>query len=292
MAGDGIVVDLFSPNTTFMKKILVPTDYSEQARNAVNHAMKLAENFKSSIYLFHAFHVPVPTMESTILLSLDDIEAENEQRLKKEAARIKQEYSSAIPIETISRVGFAEEAIITTGEEEKTDLIIMGSEGASGLEEVFVGTNTAGVIERTTCPVMCVPVDFEFRIPKNIVFAYDYHEIKDKSELQLMFDLALKFNSTIQILHIDHPDEDTDVKKAASGVRLEHLFEGIKHELFFMQSETIEDAILDFIKQKQSDMVVMMPHKHGFFSRLFHTSNTVKMSFHTPVPLLCLPAKN
>lgn len=272
-----------------MKKILVPTDYSEQARNAVEHAIKLAENFNATVYLFHAFHVPVPTMESTILLSLDDIEAENEQRLKAESLRIKDELKPQIPVEAISRVGFAEEAIVTTGEEERTDLIIMGSEGASGLEEFFVGTNTAGVIERSSCPVLCIPADYKFREPKNILFAYDYHEIKDKSELKLMFDIAQKFAANIQILHVDKPGEETDVKKAASGVKLEHLFEGIKHEMFFMQNEDVEEAILEFVKQKNSDMVVMMPHKHGFFSRLFHTSNTVKMSFHTPVPLLCLP---
>lgn len=271
-----------------MKKILVPTDYSDQARNAVEHAAQYAKAFNAGIYLFHAFHVPVPTMESTILLSLEDIETENEQRLKNEVTAVKNRHD--LPsIEPICKVGFAEESIISTCSEKKCDLIIMGSDGATGLQEFLIGTNTAGVIEKTQCPILVVPNESAFKVPKNIVFAYDYHDIPSRQELDLLFQIVEKFGSSIQILHIDQPDEETDLKKAASGVKVDHLFEGIKHEMFFMQNDDVEEAILDFVKQKESDMVVMMPHKHGFFSRLFHTSSTVKMSFHTNVPLLCLP---
>jgi nucleotide-binding universal stress UspA family protein len=271
-----------------MNKILVPTDYSDQAHNATDYAVKLAEKFNASILLFHAFHVPVPTMESTIILSLDDIEQENEQRLRKEAARVNSQYNN-INVDAVCKVGFAEEAIVTTSKEKGCDLIVMGSSGASGIEEVLIGTNTAGVIERSKCPILVVPETYRFKAPKNILFAYDYHEINSTNELKTLLDIAKSFGATIQILHIDKPGEETDAKNAASGIKLDHLLEGYKHEMFFMQHDDVEEAILDFVKQKSSDMVVMMPHKHGFFSRLFHTSSTVKMAFHTHVPLLCLP---
>jgi nucleotide-binding universal stress UspA family protein len=275
-----------------MNKILVPTDYSEQAGNAVDYAVKVAQRFNASIVLFHAFHVPVPTMESTIILSLDDIEQENEQRLKKEAERIKAQYGGNLTIETLCKVGFAEEAIAATSQEKKCDLIIMGSNGASGIEEVLIGTNAAGVIERSKCPILVIPENYSYREPKNIVFAYDYHDIKNENELLLLKKIAKQYSSTIQVLHIDEPDHETTIKNAASGIKIDHLLDGYDHEMFFMQHDDIEEAILDFVKQKSSDMVVMMPHKHGFFSRLFHTSSTVKMAFHTHVPLLCLPDKH
>lgn len=275
-----------------MKKILVPTDYSPQADNAVKYAVKAAEKFNATMILFHAFHVPVPTMESTIMISLEDIEQENEQRLRKEAQKINAVYDGKLNIKTLCRVGFAEEAIISTGEEQSTDLIIMGSNGASGLEEVLIGTNTAGVIEKTKCPVLVIPENFSYREPKQILFAYDYHEIKNPNELALLIEFAKVYDANVQILHVDKPGEKANVSEAVSGIKIDHIFEGVKHEMFFMEHEDIEEAILNFVTQKGSDMVVMCPHQHGFFSRLFHTSSTVKMSFHTHVPLLCLPDKS
>src|SRR5690606_10434565 len=91
--------------------------------------------------------------------------------------------------------------VLETVRNEKADLVIMGTQGATGAKEILFGTNTIHVIQKTTCPVIAVPSDFEYENPTEILFPTDYEIEFDKEKLQQFLDIARGYNSKIDIVH-------------------------------------------------------------------------------------------
>ena len=151
-----------------MKNILLPTDFSENSWNAIAYALQL---FKNDTCMFHLLNTYTPTIfqydytnTGTAQHELADVMRENsEEKLEALVNKIKQAYNNPKhSFATMSAFNTLISELAELHEGHVMDMIIMGTQGASGLKEILFGSNTIHVIKNSKCPVIAVPSNFSF----------------------------------------------------------------------------------------------------------------------------------
>jgi len=186
-----------------MKTILVPTDFSKNAKNALHYAVNIAKRMQAKIILLHSFHID----NNNAALPVDMVDKQVETAKKKSDADLKAHFNSVshnsmCTIEYISSNNFLVDEILRLTEERDIDLIVMGTQGASGkLGKQIFGTNSSNVIEKAKCPVLTIPEGASTNDIKTIVYSTEYLN-SDVVCLQTLADMAKLFEANIQVVHI------------------------------------------------------------------------------------------
>ncbi len=265
-----------------MKNIVVPTDFSPNANNALQYAINIANHFDSTIHLVHAFEVisSTGTLVSVRKYLLDDAKGGLEKT--KQAVENSLFHHTTLTIKALE--GSTIEMIGAYAKRVDADLIVMGTQGASGLKEVFLGSNASGVVQRSTIPVLVVPSGHSYRPFKRIVLAVDEEVVADDSPLIPLKNLAKEYKSRIEILHVDrsNPMEAIDCGIGETLGRIPHQTYSVRHN-------NVNEGINYFIDEVGADLLCMLRRERSFWERLFHRSAIRKETFSSPVPLLVLP---
>lgn len=269
-----------------MKTILVPTDFSKAAGNAAEYAAHFAKDVNAKILLLHAYHVPVAVSETpVIVISQEELQKDNESRLKKEATHLKK--IAGVEVSYKAKMGFAVDEILE--EEKNATLIVMGMQGASKLSEVLMGSITTSTLRKTKAPVLVIPENVKYKKPEKIVFACDYDPTTDVHTLDALKALMKTFASKVYVVNVKQKKESVTVDEAVAGVNLENKLSDVQHVYYFPEKEDLVEGINEFVENKKADMVAIIPHRYSLLERLFHKSISKKMAFHTHVPMLALP---
>lgn len=272
-----------------MKTILVPIDYSETANNALQYAVELAIFSRAKITLLHTYHLPVQTTEVPIMLvSPQELEMENVERIKQLEKEIINKTSGKVKVVSIVRTGFATDEIRNVAQEVHADLIVMGVTGAGRVAQALIGSNTTSVMKKTQIPVLVIPKEARYREIKKIVLACNYNEPVDIAAIKKVKAFVKLFNAKLLVVDLEKPVAVPIYENAVAGETLEKAFKNIEHVLFYSSSEDIAEGINAFVDDHNCDWLAMIPHKRSILSELFHKSNTKKMAFHTHIPLLSI----
>lgn len=273
-----------------MKNILIPTDFSETAKNAADYAITLSKYLNGKVTLLHVFHIPIATTEAPVIIpSFDELEKDNLEDLKQLEQELRKKHNLTSSIDCIVRPGFIIDEIRETIKEKNIDLVVMGITGANKLVELLIGSNTIGVIKGVKCPTLIVPKDAKYKPIKTITYASDFEKIKDESALKQIKAFVQQLDAKLLILNVVDPvEEKVTTEKAISGVRIENVFEDVDHSLHFPEDDDMVHAINNFVDTHNVDLLVMIPHKHNILSRIFREGSTKKMAFHTHIPLLAI----
>ena len=279
-----------------MKKILLPTDFSDNAYNAICYGLKIAQKTGTEVLFFHANHVPIITpdtpvgMYESIIVNEDKRQLELLVQLKDKLFNQLNITPGQVKAKCIVKPGFSVDEIIDLVENENISLIVMGTKGASGIQKLLMGSNTASVIKKASCPVLAVPDNVRFKGISKIVLATDYHEINDKKTLTPLLEIALLFNSELLIFNVKEEEEQIpSFSKAAQGLKLETAFMPVNHSYHFSEDGNVIGAIKEFVEKTNADMLVLIPHKRTLFEQIFSTSVSKEIAFQTKIPLLTLP---
>ncbi len=266
-----------------MKKILVPTDFSKNAMNAFTYARELACKIDGQITLLHTFQVP---QRSDMLVSMDRV---LRKQAEKEMAGLLAKSPKDIPLETRIIKGDAVTLIADIANHEQFSLIVMGTKGASGLREVFIGSTTGGVMRHTNVPILAIPENFTPRPIKNIAIALANMKLSGEQVIAPVEMLTEKFGARLHIFHSVGEEEESNKSELMETVG---WLEGLPHTLHIEQEKSsLHDSLTSFVESVDADMLCLVRRKHGyigFFERLFKASNTLTEVFHTEVPLLVL----
>jgi nucleotide-binding universal stress UspA family protein len=273
-----------------MKTILIPTDFSKSAQNALDYAIDMAKCTSAKLILFHAYELPVIATEIPVVLTENEMEKQIIRNLKKAERYIHLNKGENLVVEYQYRCGFPVEEIRSCAERNKVDLIVMGLHGAGFIKEKLIGSVSAVLMNNSSCPVMIINQNVKFKSIKNIALAFDYSEIKNKTVLFPLNELVHAFKSHIFIFNVvkSQLEAVSSINKAVDGMKLAHALENAEHSFHYSENDDIIDGINKFVTEKKIDMVVMIPHKHSPLHNLFHESQTKKMAFHTRIPLLNL----
>ena len=190
---------------------------------------------------------------------------------------------SHVPVRNILLYGDLIFNINKVCKEEAVDLIVMGTKGATGLKETFLGSTTGSVMSNTTVPVLGIPAEAEFRAVRNIGFTTQYKD-KDNDAIREAIIIAKKYDARIHCLYIKSNEDPIDIEERIAEWKMFYKEDNIEFHNFIDDDK--EQAILEFIEDHFIDLLIMRTHKRGFFEGLFHRSLTKKMAYHTNVPLL------
>ena len=282
-----------------MNTILVPTNFSKCADNAVKYAILLEEKSKSRLIFFHSTFLSIPTQSQTAIY-LQTVEAEKKNKTKILEKNINNVYKSLSKKRNQDNsslvVKFSSNFVIDIIEMLKNkdiDLLVMGTKGATGLKEMLIGSNTARVIERAKCPVIAVPDGVSFNDIRQITFATDYHE-SDIDALKKLIEIAKPFSAKINIIHAC--DEELTPETEEMGMRMFRniVLKKVKYNHFSFRiifGNYLEKILQNHIKEDSPDLLAMSTQKRTFFENFFETSFTQKMAYHTSIPVLAFHHK-
>jgi nucleotide-binding universal stress UspA family protein len=274
-----------------MKSILVPIDFSSTSENALNYAAELAKRSKAKIVLLHVMHVPVITAEAPVVMpDMNDIAKDCIKQLRKLKRKVQTRYSTNLSVDCICQLGFAVDEIIDHASLMKADLIVMGMQGASFVSEKLIGSVTTSVIQRSKVPVLAIDQKVKFRSIRKVVLACDFESIGGGSVLKSLKQLVKMFKSHVYVLNVfREPEPVAATNELVSDLmRFDGSLVDLDHTFHEIQSDDVVDGINQFVEDSKIDLVVMVPRKHSFLNKLFKEPNTVKMAFHSKVPLLAL----
>lgn len=279
-----------------MKKILLPTDFSENAFNAIKYAVQLFKKEKCTFFLLNTY-TPVLYDSDYILyspassLSLDEVYKKNSQSgLEKVEKRILDKFPNELhSFELISSFSLLNEEIKEQVKTRNIDLVVMGTQGATGAVQILFGTHTVHAIRRAICPILAIPSGSDYRTPVNILFPTDYDINYTRDHLKLLKHLVEKNNSTIHILHVFFgnplgPEQEKSKKTLA------HYFEDVPHQFYSIEKNTVSEGIYDFQEEHHPDLLAMISNKHSFFENLLFRPVVNEIGFKVKTPFLVIPS--
>lgn len=273
-----------------MKTILVATDFSQSANNAVDYAAHLAESLQAKLLLFHAYNVPVIVSEVPIMMpNLEEVEKDSVKRLKHLQSKLKTLLNNAIEIDFYCTCGFAVDEIKNYTEKHAVDFIILGMQGAGALAEKLIGSVTSTLIHETKIPVICMNHKNHFKPIKKIVFACDLGEFNNTHIFEPIKKFVHSFHAKLFILNVFNKNHsEPTITEAVAGLKLDQLLADVNHQLCYVENDDVVDGINEFVKEHAIDLLIMMPRHHSFLNKLFNEPHTKKMAFHSLVPLMTI----
>ena len=268
-----------------MKKILVATDYSENASNAVQYGVSLANKFGSLLSLVSAVEEPYSAAAGALVDIKDHIREEALETTGKVKAQVEGQLRNGATIDTHTVDGAPGSTLPRVAKAQHYDLIVMGTKGSTAARELFTGSVANAVIKHSELPVIAVPEEVAYHDLQRILVAVDGKKLAGPQVLSPLKQLAEAYGAEVIIYH---GDVDGDGKGYDPRIS-DYL--GTTNHRFEVRSEKDEDitkGINKAVKLHGADLLCMVYHDHGFFGRLFNESTVSKVVFDSSVPLLVL----
>ena len=269
-----------------MKTLLIATDFSTASRNASLYGVQLAKALNANIILFNAYKVPSPAAGLGVSVSRYDVMMQTDKRLLEEADFLDPKMDR---IEIICDEGLPEDAIIDIANQKKADFIITGMKGSGkNLKKIF-GSTAIELVRKSNIPVIIVPEDTKYFIPKIMLYASDVIFDTSIQAIDQIKSITELFKSKLYVVRIVQDKYAEIFERSNTPPRLREELQILDTTFEYPVDTDIRHALNEFINKHHVDMLVMMPHKHEWFKRLFKKSETKDMIFHTEIPLLILP---
>ncbi|RTE52413.1 universal stress protein [Arenibacter aquaticus] len=277
-----------------MKRILLPTDFSNNAWNAIAYAMEYFANEECLFFILHtytpALYRPDYILGGPSFSAIPDKGVEIAQAgLEKTVTDLEKKYpNKRHSYKTISAFNVLTDEIQEVIQREQIHLIIMGTQGATGAKEVFMGTHTVHVIRKARVPVLVIPNGYSYKEIHSIVFPTDFTTPYELESLQYLIDLTKVKKAKLIVLHVKEEyelsKEQEENKKALTKFlnSITHTFEEVKGQL-------MPNAIHLYAEKNNSGLLAMMNRKHTFLERLVTQPNVDAIGYHTKIPFLVLP---
>ncbi len=276
-----------------MIQILIPTDFSDNALNAINYAQKLFKNERCTFYIVNTYTPIIYTYDVQMNIggylgdTMDAIRKNSEEKL----AELKKKLSNELhTVETISSFNTLTEEIQQLVSKHAMDVLIMGTKGATGAKEVLFGSNAIHIIKKAKCPVLAIPDGYFFEKPSDILFPTDYKVDYSESQLMILKKIARLYNSKIRVLHVSY-GRDLNEVEITNKMKLGKLLVDFDDTYYNEKDQEITEAINEFQKKRYVQLLMMINNKHSFFENLFFKPVIHQIGFHLNVPFLVIPSK-
>lgn len=279
-----------------MKKILLPTDFSSNSLNAAKYAIELFKEEECEFFLVNTYtpaFVNSRFMASAVHggLAEDGVQTASQQGLEETLDYINAHFKyPKHHFQTISSFNLLTEEMKEIVENEKINLVVTGTKGASGFDEVFLGSNTVRMIKSIReCPILAVPENHGYIQAKRIGFATDFKRNFSLEVVEPLIKLAKSNNASIHVMHINEKESLSKCQESNKKILQEYLNE-VKYTMQrmpYFASKT--DVITFFIEDSKIDLLAMIYYRHGYLEELVREPVVKRMAFHSEVPLLILP---
>jgi nucleotide-binding universal stress UspA family protein len=276
------------------KKILVATDYSKNAWNALSYVIDLYADYSTQFHLVHAYSTTGYAIDSMMVPEPGELAYEQaRERAEKGMERIEQHlnFRDSNPnhefhfhIEFNSLIG----AIKHHVEAHDIELVVIGTKGETDATDIIYGSNAVNIMEKVrNCPVLAIPTQVVYQPPKEIVFPTGYKDHFKRRELLHMIEIAEITDASIRVLHIDEEEELSQAQKDNKELLAECL-ETVDFSFHRMHDVDITTAISCFVQARESDMIAFINRKHNFLDSIFNRPLVKELGYHAQVPVLAM----
>jgi nucleotide-binding universal stress UspA family protein len=272
-----------------MKPILVPTDFSACAANALQYAFEIAEHtgqFLKVLYVVYPSDGVNNNMYDAFFI--DTYVEERTAGLKDWVKPLQEKYpNTAVTCECT--VGLPISTICQSAEDMDAGLIVMGTTGASGLSGVLMGSIAGGVASNSKVPVMTVPTQAQYQPNGMFAFATDFKKPLSAKAIQCLQDILDIEHNGMAIVHVINGDKEQRDQKQEQA--LTQALGNIPHDFHYLHAGDIADGVHVFIESTDCNGLITVAHEHGLFYQLFRKSVSKTLAQHALVPTLVLHEK-
>ena len=273
-----------------MKTLIVPTDFSPVAINAMNYAAEMALSIDASLLLVHVYQVPVTISDvPVVLVPVEELKSTSEARLSDLKKGLQRFTNDRIRIYTESVLGDTIDQLKALCERIRPLVVVMGTHGAGGgWERRIMGSTTLSAIRHLKSPVMAIPPGTTFKGLKKIGLACDYKDVMHSMPIELIRNILSAFPATLEVLNVDYNKEHFDAETPLESAHLESLLGNVKPNYHFLNNEDVTEGIMEFAETNNLDVIMVIPKKHRLWEGLFRKSNSGDMVEHSHIPVMAL----
>ncbi|MBS1935150.1 MAG: universal stress protein [Bacteroidetes bacterium] len=269
-----------------MKPIIIATDFSAASQNAARYAADMAVTVQSEIILVHVYEIPISSFQVPIseieFTALEDDAKANLADLKK---GLEARTNGKINISTQLLYGTVQTELEKFLQSKSPFAVVAGSKTQTNLERFVVGSNVTRLMHHLRFPVLMVPEHLAFKGIHRIAIASDLSSTSENSCIGFIKKWLNVFHVSPDIIHfapLEHPKYNT----AAGIAFLKNTLAAFEPSFHFISNRDIEEGINDFLSSHKTDLLIVMPGKHGFWESLLNKSFSKELIVHASLPVL------
>lgn len=276
-----------------MRKIVIPSDFSPNAFNALKYAVELFREDDCEFYLLHAFAEEVYDDEDALTAETieevkTNLKEKYEKRLQEKVDKIlKNSQNPKHTFKTVAPFGYLIDEINELVNKVKADLVVMGTRGKTNNAQLTFGSNTLQVIKYVQSPVLSIPENYKFRELHNLLFPTNFMLPYQSSELKLVSDIGKSFNSNIHMLYISKFNPESLRQKENLKLISEH-FDIDKIKFHVVDGENREEVITQQEEELNIDLLVMVNSRYTYLESILFESTIDKISLYPQIPFMIL----
>ena len=275
-----------------MRTVLIPTDFSKNAMNAINYALNLYKCERTNFYFLHAFadevYGPFKSKGASFEEQKVTVKKNVEKKLNELIETIKQKQRNPKhAFESLSTFESLVDAVNNFANQINVDLIIMGTQGKTADKNITFGSHTVQVFKYVQCPVLAVPENYEYEQPKKILFPTDYLLPYKRRELKLLNTLAAEYKSEVYCLYLSDFD-DLSLRQLDNK---RFLSESLPNTYLYFERAPVKnkaEAISENIARNDIDLLVMVNARHSFFEDMLYRSTVDDIGLRPKIPFLVM----
>ncbi|MFD2100726.1 universal stress protein [Flagellimonas iocasae] len=269
-----------------MKSIIVPVDFSEQSENALKVAAGLAKENNAELLVLHMLELSPAIMSESGYVSQEQVVHLIKIGEKRFADFLDKPYLKDINIVPVIKHYKVFSEVNEVAEKHKADLVVMGSHGTDGLQEIFIGSNTERVVRTSDVPVLVIKGEMNGFKPKNFVFACDFSE-ESVPALKKAAEMAELLGAKLQLIYINTPGDEflstddafTKISKFLDDAKL-----GLAVEIY--NDYTVEKGVLNYCDKVSADIIGIPTHGRRGLSHFFMGSIGEDIANHSNIPVM------
>ena len=276
-----------------INRILIPVDFSETGLLALKHGAFMARLFKADLYLLFVVEIiDFPfNLNTPVLITAHDynaIEKSATDKLESIAADLKRE--GVINVISIVTRGRVISGIKEAAETNKIDIIVMGTHGAKGFDEYFIGSNAHKTVTISPCPVITIQKHATSMGFKNIVMPID-NSLHSRQKVNMVIDIAAKYGSEVHILGLINSNEDIDEKKFA--IKIDSVEDVLKKARIsylrkIVKGQNLAVTAMEYSKEVNADLIVIMTEHESDLTGMFLGPFSKQIINHSSIPVMSI----
>jgi nucleotide-binding universal stress UspA family protein len=270
-----------------MNIILVATDFSTSATNAVEYASSLALTLNAELCLLHVSQIPMIIGDVPRKEEETEINENAQGRLEELKKMVKLKTAGKVPVDIQLQVGDFNQELQLVCDELNPFLVVLGSQGGSPVERFFLGSHTVHAMRHLSWPLITVPLQVRFSMVKRIGLAYDFEQDMNRFDFETLKSIVNAFQAELHVINIGKKKE-IDATRVFEPALLEEKLKDLKPDYHFITGQDANAGILDFSEKNQMDLLIVLPGIHGLFENINHRSHGKQFILHSHVPVVSI----
>ncbi|EMR04464.1 universal stress protein [Cesiribacter andamanensis] len=270
-----------------MEKILCPVDLQPDTLNALEAAAHLANSHRAPLILMHVFtqdaYDRALSEADGDMARVEQVQAQRQQALDRLCATLRQDLPG-LQCSSLLRQGPSAATILEEARAQKCSLIVMGSHGVHTIGEALEGNHPVKVIERSPCPVLCVPPGAVLEFPAKVVYG-SRMKPQDPDCIQRLLTLLHPFGSRLEVVYVGEEEDLEGWQAHEQLIRSYVSYEALRFHFVLAQEESYQE--LDgFMSQSSADLLVLLTHQRNYLQRIFQKSVFKQITYFSDYPVL------